>query len=140
MARDPMRVLERVRQALVAEAGAELAAALALQERHNYQLQERRRRLEQEAATAGPEDAVAFSRWLPEMRRRIAKSNMELEQAASGVEHLRAELAARRAEAEAVGTALRKRAEYASLVRGRIEQGVLDEAGAQLLRRHQVSA
>jgi flagellar biosynthesis chaperone FliJ len=128
LARDPLAVLWRLREAAVTEASAALAGsrarvlqAASLVEQHNAEMS-------REQADATWADGPAFADWLPHARRRAASLCESLRHEEIAVQQRLVALTQRRTEAEAVAKALLRQRTSVALVAARREQAEMDEA------------
>jgi flagellar export protein FliJ len=131
MARDPLAVLRRLREAAVTEARRNLAAALASEMQQARQLDEHRRQIRHEQSEATGEHVVAFGEWLPYARQRSDQMQAALASEQVRVGQLQQILVGRRTEAEAVAKAMQRQREAAGLIQARKEQAVMDEAAGR---------
>jgi len=131
MARDPLAVLWRLREAAVAEAGRELAQARDGVRRAMLRLDVLREQLRCEQADTGPEDVATFAVWLPQARLQLQRGQASLLEAETHVPRLQQVLVGRRTESEAVAKAMQRRHATAALVLARREQAVMDEAAGR---------
>ena len=131
MARDPLAVLSRVREANVTEASRELAAALAAAPRPRRRLEAHRQHVSQEQTGAVGEDVAAFAAWLPAARRRTDQMVSDLRLEDGLVLRLQHVLVLRRTEAEAVTKAMQRKRQDADLAAAKKEQAVMDEVGGR---------
>jgi flagellar export protein FliJ len=138
MARDPLAVLRRLREAAATEARRNLAAALASEMRQARQLDEHRLHIRHEQSVAGGEHVAAFAEWLPYAQQRADHLQAALANEQARVRHLQQILVGRRTEAEAVAKAMQRQREAAALIQARKEQGVMDEAAGRRASRQGV--
>ena len=131
MARDPLAVLSRVREAAVTEASRELAAALAAAAGARCRLEAHRQHVRQEQTDAVGEGVAAFAAWLPTARRRTEQMVSDLHLRDGVVLRLQHVLVLRKTDAEAVAKAMQRKRQEADLVRARKEQAVMDEVGGR---------
>ena len=131
MARDPLAVLWRLRDAAVTEASRDLAAARAREAHAAQRLDEHVRLMARERSEAGAAHAAAFAAWLPHARQHAAGLRAGLLGETARVAQFQQILAARRTEAEAVAKALQRREAEAGLARARREQAAMDEAAGR---------
>ena len=131
MARDPLAVLWRLRDAAVTEASRELAAARAREAHEAQRLDEHGRCMAREQSEAGVAHAAAFAAWLPRARQQADRLRAGLLGEATRVARLQQVLAARRIEAEAVAKALQRQEAEAGLARARRDQAVMDEVAGR---------
>lgn len=131
MRRDPLAILQRVRDAAVVEATRELAGGLQREQTGRQRLVEHNETMRQEQAEAGTAAAVDFAAWLPRARA-IARGNARsLAAEEERVGRLRQALLAKRTEAAAVEKAMERRQAAVSLARSRREQAAMDEAAGR---------
>ncbi|MBC7799416.1 MAG: flagellar FliJ family protein [Gemmatimonadaceae bacterium] len=131
MARDPLKVLWRVRDKAVMAASRDLAAAREAEAHHVGLLGEHcaTMRREQEAAI-GPLVA-AFIEWLPHARRQADGLHRAVQTEQARVAGLQRALVVRRTEAEAVSKAISRKEAAAGQVTTRKEQAAMDEAAGR---------
>jgi flagellar export protein FliJ len=131
MARDPLAVLRRLRDAAVTEARRDLAAALAAERQQAQRLDEHRQQMRNEQHEASAGHVAAFAEWLPYAHQRTGQLQATLGAEQVKVLRLQQILVGRRTEAEAVAKALQRQQAAADLVLARKEQGAMDEAAGR---------
>ena len=135
MKRDPLAVLERLRNAAVTEASRNLAAARARELQEAQRLDAYRQHMKQEQSEAVGEHVGAYTDWLPHARLQRDRLHASLQTEESRVRRLQQILVARKTDAEAVVKALQRQRTAADLIEARKEQGVMDEAAGRTGRR-----
>ena len=131
MRRDPLAILQRVRDAAVVEATRELAGGLQREQAGRQRLVEHNETVRREQAEAGTTDTVDFAAWLPRAHA-IARGNAgSLAAEEERVRRLRQALLVKRTEAVAVEKAMERRQAAVSLARSRREQAAMDEAAGR---------
>lgn len=128
MARDPLAVLWRLRDAAVTEASAALAAARASARQLHERLEAQNAQTRQEQSLTGCMDGAAFSAWLPQARKHAASIQKQLSSEEARVLRLLQALTERRTEAEAVAKALERQRAARGALAARHEQQAMDEA------------
>ncbi len=131
MARDPLAVLWRLRDAAVTEASRDLGAARVREAHAAQRLDEHVRLMARERAEAGAACAATFAAWLPHARQHADNLQAGLLSETARVAQLRQALAVRRTEAEAVAKVLQRQKAEAALARARRDQAVMDEAAGR---------
>ena len=131
MARDPLAVLWRLRDAAVTEASRDLAAARAREAYAAQRLDEHVRLMARERSEAGTAHATAFAAWLPHARQHADGLRAGLLGETARVAQLQQVLAARRTEAEAVAKAQQRQEAEARLAQARRDQAVMDEVAGR---------
>jgi hypothetical protein len=138
MARDPLKVLWRVRDAAVTEASRDLAAARTCEMRASRRLDEHRLEMRDEQLVADDGHVAAFAAWLPSARLHADRLTSVLLTEQAHVLRLQQVLVARRTEAEAVTKVMQRRLSEASVMLARKEQATMDEAAGRTGRHHGV--
>lgn len=131
MRRDPLAILQRVRDAAVVEATRELAGGLQREQTGRQRLVEHNEAMRREQAEAGTADTVDFAAWLPRAHAIAAGNARSLAAEEERVGRLRQALLAKRTEATAVEKAMERRQAAVSLARSRLEQAAMDEAAGR---------
>ena len=131
MRRDPLAVLQRVRDAAVMEATRELAGGLQREQAGRQRLVEHNDTMRREQAEVGVADTADFAAWVPHARAIAAGNASSLAVDEDRVRRLRQTLLAKRTEAAAVEKATERRQAAVSLVRSRHEQAAMDEAAGR---------
>jgi flagellar biosynthesis chaperone FliJ len=131
MRRDPLAILQRVRDAAVVEATRELAGGLQREQTGRQRLVEHNETMRREQAEADTADAVDFAAWLPRARVIAGGNARSLAAEEERVGRLRQALLAKRTEAAAVKKAIERRQAAVSLARSRREQAAMDEAAGR---------
>lgn len=131
MARDPLVVLSRLREAAVAEAGRELARARDGVRHAALQLDAQREQIRREQADVGPEQVAAFAAWLAQARLQAQRRQAALLDAQAHAQRLQQVLINRRTESEAVAKALGRQQAAMAVDVARREQAVMDEAAGR---------
>ena len=131
MRRDPLAIMQRVRDAAVLEATRELAGGLQRERAGRQRLADDNEAIGREQAEAGVAGAVDFAAWLPRARFVAAGHARSLADDELRVERLRQALLAKRTEAAAVEKAIERRQAAVSLARSRLEQAAMDEAAGR---------
>ena len=134
MARDPLAVLWRLRDAAVTEASRDLAVARACEMREAQRLDAHRLHMRQEQSEAAGEHVAAFAAWLPHARQNTERLSASLQAEEARVRRLQQILVGRRTDAEAVAKALQRQRAEAGLVQTRKEQAIMDEAAGRSRR------
>jgi flagellar export protein FliJ len=144
VARDPLTVLWRLRDAAVSEASRDLAAARVCEAREAQRLDAHRLHMRQEQSEAAGEHVPAFAAWLPYARQSTERLRASLETEEARVRRLQQILVGRKTDAEAVAKALQRQRAETALVQARKEQATMDEAagrtGRQSMAPHPVDA
>ncbi len=131
MRRDPLAILQRVRDAAVVEATRELASGLQREQAGVQRLAEHTETILREQAEVEVPDTLDFAAWLPHARA-VADSNARsLAADTKRVGRLRQALLAKQTEAAAVGKAIERRQAEVSLARSRREQAAMDEVAGR---------
>lgn len=131
MARDPLAVLWRLRDAAVTEASRDLAVARTREAQAHGQLAEHDRLLRHEQSMTCGEDVAAFVVWRTFASQTRDRLQAELQAEEARVRRLQQVLLSRRTEAEAVAKAMeRQRAEAGRIAAGK-EQAHMDEAASR---------
>jgi flagellar biosynthesis chaperone FliJ len=131
MARDPLTVLWRLRDAAVSEASRDLAAARACEAHEAQRLDAHRLHVRQEQSDAAGEHVAAFAAWLPYARQTTERLRASLEIEEARVRRLQQILVGRRTDAEAVVKALQRQGAETALVQARKDQATMDEAAGR---------
>lgn len=131
MARDPLKLLWRVRDAAVTTASNNLAAARAAEAHQASLLATHCATVAREQGTATGPLLLAFIEWLPHAKRRTEALHLAVQTEQARVTMLQRALVFRRTEAEAVAKAIARQADAALLVVARKEQAAMDEAAGQ---------
>lgn len=131
MRRDPLAILQRVRDAAVVEATRELAGGLQREQTGRQRLVEHAETMRREQAEAGTADTVDFVAWLPRAHAIAAGNTKSLAAEEDRVRRLRQALLAKRTEAAAVEKAMERRQAAVALARSRREQAAMDEAAGR---------
>jgi hypothetical protein len=131
MRRDPLAVLQRLRDAAVVEATRELAAGLQREQACRQRLIDHGETMGREQAGAGFAGAVDFAAWLPRARAIAACHARRLTAEEEQLGRLRQALLARQTEAAVVEKAMERRRAAVLLTRSRLEQAVMDEAAGR---------
>lgn len=134
MARDPLTVLSRIREAAVIETSRELAAALTAANAERYRLEAYRQHVLREQVDAIGEDIAVFAAWLPAVRKRTDQMLSDLRREDNLVLRLQGLLLFRRTEAEAVTKAIQRRKHETDLAKARLDQAIMDEVGCRRKR------
>ena len=134
MARDPLAVLWRLRDAAVAEASRELAAARTHERLLAQLLDEHRLQMQGEQSEASGELVATFAAWRPGAQQRIDHLQAALLNEEADVQRQQQFLVGRRTDAEAVDKAIQRRQAEAGLIRARQEQAIMDQAAADRRR------
>jgi flagellar biosynthesis chaperone FliJ len=135
MARDPLAVLRRMREAAVTEAQRNLAAALIREAQEARRLEQHHSTIRHEMSEAVGEYGAAFADWLPYARQHAETLQTTLAGEQARVVHLQEILTRRRTEAETVAKAMQRQHLEAELIRARKEQAALDEAASRRIAR-----
>ena len=131
MRRDPLAILQRVRDAAVVEATRDLAGGLQREQAGRQRLVEHNETMRREQAEAGTAGAVDFAAWLPRARAIAGGNARSLAAEEERVGRLRQALLAKRTEAAAVEKVIERRQAAVSLARSRCEQAAMDEAAGR---------
>jgi hypothetical protein len=131
MARDPLAVLWRLRDAAVTEASRDLAAARARELREVQRLDEHALVVRREQSEAAGEDVAAFAAWLPYARQHADRLQATLQTEAARVRRLQQILVGHRTDAEAVAKAMQRQRAEADVIVARKEQDMMDEAAGR---------
>lgn len=134
MARDPLTVLSRIREAAVTETSRELAAALTAADAERCRLEAYRQHVLKEQVDAIGEDIAVFAAWLPTARKRTDQMLSDLRREDNLVLRLQGLLLFRRTEAEGVTKAIQRRKHETDLAKARLDQAVMDEVGCRRKR------
>jgi flagellar export protein FliJ len=131
MARDPLAVLQRLRDAAVTEARRNLAAALASELQETRRLDQHRSQMQHEQSLAAGEHVAEYAQWLPYAHQRADQLQATLASEQARVRQLQQILTGRRTEAEAVAKAMQRQQLAAAVIRARKEQAAMDEAAGR---------
>jgi flagellar export protein FliJ len=134
VSRNPLRILLRVRTALVTAARQDLALALAKEVAAERALGAAATTIARERAGCPPDATLAFAVWLPHARAAQDQARALLARQVGQTTQCRAALAERHADAQAVLKLLEKQDAEAALAAGRREQSVMDEAAGRAAR------
>jgi hypothetical protein len=134
VSRDPLRVLLRVREALVTAARQNLARALAQEAAAERALSDAVAAITRERANCPPDATLAFAIWLPHARTAQHQAAALLTRHADQTLQCRAALAERHADAEGALKLLEKRDAAMALVARRREQSEMDEVAGRTVR------
>ena len=135
MARDPLAVLRRLREAAVTEAKRELAAAHASETQATRRLDEHRLHIRREQSETSNEHVGAFIDWLPHAQQHTDSLQTSLQSEQARVLRLQQILVGRRTDAEVVVKAMQRQQAEVELIRSRKEQGVTDEVAGRRIGR-----
>jgi len=132
MSRDPLRVLLRLRQALLTTSRQDLARTLAREIAAEQALADAGATIARERRDCPPEATLAFAEWLPHARtaQRDAATLLRRRHAETALS--RALLSERHADTDAVGKLLEKRDAAAAAAASRREQAAMDEAAGRI--------
>jgi flagellar export protein FliJ len=139
MARDPLAVLWRLRDAAVTETSRDLVTARARELQELRQLNEYRQLIRHEQSLAACDDVAAFAAWLPHTRHIEDRLQANLQAEAARVGRLQQILLTRRTDAEAVAKAVQRQRAEAERVTAAKEQAIMDEAASRAGRSHQTN-
>jgi hypothetical protein len=131
MARDPLAILWRLRDAAVTEASRELATARAREVQEAQRLDRHRLSIRQEQFGASAEHVAAFAAWLPYARQQTDRFQATLRIEEARTQRLQQVLVGRRTDAEAVTKALQRQRDEISVKSARKEQEAMDEAAGR---------
>jgi hypothetical protein len=131
MARDPLAVLWRLRDAAVTDASRDLAMARACEVQAVQRLDAHRLHVREEQSEAASEHVAAFAAWLPYARQTTERLSASLQTEEARVRRLQQILVGRRTDAEAVAKALQRQRAEAGVVQARKEQAIMDEAAGR---------
>jgi flagellar biosynthesis chaperone FliJ len=131
MARDPLAILWRLRDAAVTEASRDLAAARTRELQQVQRLDEHMLSMRREKSEAIDEHVAAFATWLPYARQHTDRLEATLQTEAARVRRLQQILVGRRTDAEAVAKAMQRQRSEAGLITARKEQDLMDEAAGR---------
>jgi hypothetical protein len=131
MARDPLAILWRLRDAAVTEASRDLAAARARELLDVQRLDEHTLLVRREQSEATGEHVAAFATWLPYARQHADRLQATLLTEAARVRRLQQILVGRRTDAEAVAKAMKRQRVEAGVIAARKEQDMMDEAAGR---------
>jgi flagellar export protein FliJ len=134
LARDPLAILWRLRDAAVTEASAALASARESTRQLSERLDSHNAQTRQEQTQAQSMDGAAFSAWLPQARKRATSLQNQLSSEEARSHRLLQALTERRTEAEAVAKALERQRKVAGTLAARHEQQAMDEAAGNNYR------
>jgi len=132
VSRDPLRVLLRVRQALLTTSRQDLAHALGREIAAEQALADAGATIARECRDCPPEATLAFAEWLPHARTAQRGAAALLRRRHVETALSRAVLAERHADTDAVEKLLEKRDEAAALAASRREQAAMDEAAGRI--------
>jgi hypothetical protein len=140
VSRDPLRVLLRMRQALLTTSRQDLAQALGRETAAEQALADASATIARECHDCPPEATLAFAEWLPHARmaQRDAASLLRRRNAETTLSRLL--LAERHADTDAVEKLLEKRDAAAALAASRREQAAMDEAAGRISHAARASA
>ena len=136
MARDPLAVLWRLRDAAVAEASRELMAARARAVQQAGLLVAHQSQMWQEQSEAAGDEVRALAFWLPYAHLRTNELRRAVRDEEARVLRLQQALLGHRTAAEAVAKAMQRREVEVEQVQARREQSRMDEAGSRPTRAH----
>lgn len=131
MARDPLAILWRLRDAEVTAASRNLAAARTDHAREQRRLDEQHASMLHERTQAGHEHVAAFAAWLPHAHEAAARLQANAQREQGKVLQLQQVLTRRRTDAEAVVQAIQRQADKTKLARARHDQAVMDEVASR---------
>jgi hypothetical protein len=131
VARDPLAILWRLRDAAVTEASRELAAARLRERQEAQRLDAHRLLIRQEQSGASDEHVAAFAAWLPYARQQTDRFHATLQTEEARAKRLQQVLVSRRTDAEAVTKALQRQRDEVSLKNARKAQDAMDEAAGR---------
>ncbi len=131
MARDPLAVLWRLRDAAVTEASRELAVARAREADEARRADEYQRHVRHEQDDATGDHVAAFAAWLPHARQQADRLKANLQAEEAHVRRLQQILVSRRTDAEAVAKVRQRQQAIAALVQARKEQSTMDEVAGR---------
>jgi hypothetical protein len=130
--RDPLRVLLRVRHALLTTARQDLARALGREMAAEQALADAGATIARECRDCPPEATLAFAEWLPHARTAQRNAAALLQRRHAETALSRALLTERHADADAVEKLLEQRDDAAALAASRREQATMDEAAGRI--------
>lgn len=131
MARDPLALLARVREAAATDAKRKLAAAIVDARKVEEAVASHARDVAREQEEALGDDVAAFAAWLPAARAQERGLADRLDASEGQISELRRVFAARRRDAEAVVKAIERREVEAASATARKDQDAMDEVAGR---------